>query len=293
MPDICLYNNFKTSSTYNNPQQPILTDLDFTIYDKNYFKKNIPNIPKMDEHSLSILIKNNVDIISNDILKNDTDYAPLLQDYKFISAFIIAIKSIPDSYITQLACNKITYDYFTSENPSSDIKQRYLDLSRYVNRDAIRGLISIGLDEPSACNLALCRYSSSKETTNVKRLNFAICNRDPEVMTEQKVVWIYEKLFSRISDLFQATMLEYYSYGQQIEFGDNFMEIYGTVSLAVLTLLNNMPSESIRKVLLNYHSAWADIDKPPVRFSLRALSGDYSRITRVVEHMINSGVDIP
>jgi len=275
------------------PTKPTLITTNFDQLNKNVFKNSIPYISQMDDHNLSVLIKNNIDTISADILQEDQDYAPLFRDQKFLSCFIRAINSIPIDYSTKLACNKITYDYFTSDNPEKEIKQQCLNMSRIVNRDVINKLIAIGLDENTACNLALARYSSSNEKTNVKRLNFTIYHKDPAVMNEQMIVWIYEKFFNRISDLFQATMFEVYTPQQQLDFGENFMEVYGTVSLAILTILNNMTSENIRKVLMGYSIEWEYMHFPQVRFSLHALSADYSRISRVVSYLTENGTNIP
>ena len=283
---------FKEASKIT-PSITKLEDANFNGLQNDAFKNAIPLIPSMDEYSLSILIKNNIYEICKDILNNTINYSYLLTDMKFITSLIRAINSIPIDYTIRIACNKITYDYFTSENPNYEIKQKYLDMSKSINREYINKLISIGLDEITACNLALCRYSSSNEKTNIKRLNFAIYHRDPNIMTEQMIVWIYEKLFDRISDLFQATMFEVYSAQQQEDFGENFMEVYGTVSLVVLIILNNMTSENIRKVLIGYETEWEYRGCPQVRFSLRALSADFSRISRVVEDMIQSGKQIP
>lgn len=285
--------NFFQKASQMQPTKPKLVDTNFDQLNRNAFKEAIPTISQMDEHSLAILIKNNLDVIAKDILDGDSIYASLLTNMQFISSFIRAVSSVPIDYTTQLACNKITYDYFTSENPDPTIKQQYLNMSRIVNRDSINKLISIGLDENTACNLALCRYSSANEKTNVKRLNFAIYHRDPNIMSEQMIVWIYEKLFSRISDLFQATMFETYTEQQQIDFGENFMENYGTVGLVILIILNNMPTEDIKKVLIGYEAEWQYIGCPSVRFSLHALSADYSRIGRVVEYLSSMGKHIP
>lgn len=265
----------------------------FDQLNKGIFKQSIPVIDQMDDHSLSVLIKNNIDSIAKDILNDDKEYASILTNQKFISAFIRAINSIPINYTIQLACNKIAYDYFTSDHPDQSIKKQYLSLSKTVNNKYITKLISLGLDENIATNLSLCRFSSVNESTNVKRLNFAIYNRDPELMNEQIVVWIYEKLFSRISDLFQSTMFEVYNQQQQTDFGDNFMEVYGTVGLAVLCILNNMTSDNICKVLIGYEEEWIYKGRPPVRFSLHALSNDYSKIGRVVEYLTSTGKQIP
>ena len=275
------------------PVKPKLVDTNFDQLNRNFFKQSIPKIPFMDEHNLAILIKNNIDTIAADILQNDQEYGQLFRDNKFISSFIRAINSIPIEYNTKLACNKITYDYFTSDNPDPGIKAQYLNMSRVVNREAINKLIAIGLDEVTACNLALCRYSSANERTNVARLNFAIYMRDPEVMTEQMIIWIYEKLFTRISDLFYATMFDCYSVRQQTDFGENFIEVYGTVGLAILVILNNMTSENIQRVLIGYAAEWEYAGYPAVRFSLHALSEDYSKIIRVVDYLTSSGKRIP
>ena len=288
-----LDNLYNKASQYNKRDNTKMVEMDMNQFNRNYFKNSIPLFNQMSIHEISIIIKNNIDTISSDILKDDMDYAPLLRDQKFIDAFIRAISSIPIDYVTKLACNKITYDYFTSDNPEQGIKQLYLNMSKTVNSETIGKLMSIGLDELIASNLALCRYSSANENTNVKRLNFAIYHRSPTIMTEQMVVWIYEKLFNRISDLFQATMFEVYTQQQQQDFGENFMEVYGTVGLAVLTILNNMTSENIRKVLIGYNGEWMYKNKPPVRFSLHTLSGDFSRINRVVDYVTSMGTIIP
>lgn len=285
--------NFNNQLKKIKPVEKKFISTNFDQLSENIFKNSIPNFPNMGEHDLAVLIKNNIDIISKDILKGDQIYAPLLTDQKFIAAFIRAVSSIPIQYTTKLACNKITYDYFTSENPDRNIKHQYLNMSRVINREVINKLITIGLDENTACNLALARFSSANEKTNVKRLNFAMYYRDPNIMNEQMIVWIYEKLFNRISDLFLATMFETYSRTQQEDFGDNFMEVYGTVGLAVLIILNNMKSDDIRKVLIGYHEEWKFKGYPSVRFSLRALSEDFSRISQMVEYLNNNGITVP
>lgn len=288
---------FYESASRQHPVQKNMVNVDFNSMNKCAFKSSLATIGTLDEHSLAVLIKNNIDEITEDILTNRVPYANLFRDMRFISAFIRAISSIPVEYELKIACNKLAYDYFTSDNPDIEIKKQYLNISRVINRIEISKLVSIGLDENTACNLALSRYSSANEKTNVKRLNFSMYHRDANIMNEQMIIWIYEKMFNRISDLFYATMFEVYSPQEQDDFersfGESFLEVYGTVGLSVLTILNNMTSENIRKVLLGYSEEWKSKNQPPVRFSLRSLSGDYSRITRVVEYLDSIGIFIP
>lgn len=277
----------------NVPHQTNDVQADFNNLHKSAFKNTLNNILNMDEHHIAVIVKNNIDEIVDDILSGNIPYISIFSNSNFINGFIRAIGSIPIDYKIRLACNKLTYDYFTSDNAVVDIKQKYLHISRVVNRQEINKLMSLGIDENTACNLALCRYSSTIEPTNVKRLNFALYHRDPNIMTEQMIVWIYEKLFDRISPLFYGIMFEVYSPQEEQDFGENFMEIYGTVGLACLDILNNMTSENIIKVINSYIEDWEYRGKPAVRFSLRSLSADYSRITRAVEYIMENGKYVP
>ena len=46
------------------------------------------------------------------------------------------------------------------------------------------------------------------------------------------IVWIYEKLFDQVGELFEQTMFEYYSPEQELDLGNDFSEVYSTISLA-------------------------------------------------------------
>lgn len=271
-----------------------MTDANFNCFDSSHFKNTIINCVNMNDYDLCIFLKNNIEKLCEDIMRGDINsYAGHFQNDKFISALTKAISSIPITNDIIVACNRIIYDYFTLDNADKYIKQKYLVISKIVNKDLISSLMTIGLDEDTASNLAICRHSSVNEKTNVKRLNFTIYFKDSEVMTEQRIVWIYEKMFDRISDLFQAIMFEVYTPQQEEVFNANFPENYSTVSLAILCILNNMTSNNIKRVLLGYNTEWEYKGKPPVRFSMRALSNDYSRINNVVESLVQEGVFIP
>lgn len=273
-------------------QQPTVLP-NFDAFSIDAFKSKMQNINDISEENLAVIIRNYIDTITDDINNSDPFYNVLFRNQKFVSAFKKAVSYIPIDYKKCLACNKITYDYFTSDNPDSMIKKDLLDVSKIANKSTILRLINRGLPEEVAANLALSRYSSSHEITNVKRLNFSMYFRDPDLMTEQRIVWIYEEMFNKISDLFFGTMFEVYTQEQQDDFGDNFTEVYGTVGNAVLLILNNMPSDKIQVVLRHYSAEWIYNKRPPVRFSLRCLSEDYSKINRVVNLLDQNQIIIP
>ena len=67
------------------------------------------------------------------------------------------------------------------------------------------------------------------------------------------------------------------------------------ISLALLDILESMTSEDIYKVLYNY-SKYIELTSFPedmVRFSMRSLSEDYSRINAIMMELLNNGISVP
>ena len=64
---------------------------------------------------------------------------------------------------------------------------------------------------------------------------------------------------------------------------DDFYETFSTASLALLTMVNNMTSTDIDRLLRIFMDYWNANHKPTTRFSLRALSGDFGRVRTIVE----------
>ena len=271
------------------------------IFIDGVFKSNIDKVPFMTEQQLTELIKSSFDEIISDILYENCIYNGFFKDDKFVGAFFRVVSTLGSlngfkntAGMIKTACNKLAYDYFTFDGNDGKLRPIYMAIVKVVDQKDIMNLMALGLDELTACNLAFCRYGSFKEQVNVKRLNFSICFRDAELMTEQMIVWIYEKLFDNITDLFIGTMLEVYNPEEFEDFGNNFMEVYGAIGLAVLTILNNMTSTNIYRVLKTYESTWRNEHKcSPTRFSLRTLSNDYSRIVKVVEALAMENIFIP
>lgn len=274
---------------------PVDVNLSQDVYlNKDLLKQKLLNLDSIPDYELSNLIRTCIDQICSDIMSQDDFYINLIQNHKFLDAFVKVMSSIPIDNQKRLCCNKLTYDYLTLADKGDEyVKHRFLNLSRVINSTAITRLKDLGLDVDTACNMALSRYSSITEEVNVKRLNFVICNKDPEIMTEQMIIYIYERLFDRITPLFEGSMFEWYDNKEADELGEGFMMIYSAISLAVLTILNNMTSIDIRRVLIGYSGKWFFNGKPPVRFSMHALSGDFARINAIVESLAGEGVYLP
>ena len=97
--------------------KPQMTNANFDQFNRSAFKQSIPYIDEMDDHNLTILIKNNIDVISSDILHDDPVYAQILTNQKFISAFIVV--NIYNSQPTLRRCKVHYPESKQNRDPSS------------------------------------------------------------------------------------------------------------------------------------------------------------------------------
>ena len=263
---------------------------EFLRYQLNNSLDNIPDA------ELFNLVKETYPHILETIMdNNDAQYIDAFMNPKFLSVFIQVLSGVQLDLLQRTCCNKLAYDYFTLKNNDRYIKQLFYSLSKMVNRDIIPSLLSLGIPENLAIQIALARYSSTKETVNVKRVNFIITTSPKEIMTLQTIIWIYEKLFDSFTPIFEGTMFDVYD-DEEEWVTDDIMEIYSTISLAVLEILNNMPSVNIRKVLISYTGDFETLHSKKLssyRFSMSALSGDYERINNVVEALKAERIYVP
>lgn len=270
-----------------------------SLFNPDGFRKKLLNLDKLSDKELYELVKENYKAILSDIfIKDNRDYINVFDNTRFLTAMIQSLSVVDDlTYAERIYCNKLCYDYMTySTNKDSYTKQLFLSLSKTVNKVIIPKLIGIGLDENLACYLALARYSSEKEFVNVKRMNFVIQSSSSNIMTEQMIVNIYCALFEKITSLFEATMFDVYEKPESEEESNEEMElIYSTISLAILDILNHMPSDEMRKVLISYAGDYQILHSgSPVRFSMDTIAVcDYPRIISVVDMLKAENVYVP
>ena len=177
--------------------------------------------------------------------------------------------------------NKIIYSMIKNNAMKSEYQTSLLmNISRHANRMAVQKLISC-VPEQVACTIAVLRYSSFKEGTNVLRVNdYLLKVIAPNEKAEQTIVNIYDALFQRVTYLFEGIMLDV---KDKEMLSENEREVYGIQSLAVLDIIENMPQNYIYQVLKAYYSDLSLIyTSMPTRFSLSSIAvSDYPRITSV------------
>lgn len=281
--------DIEQNNPYVKPNYVNVNILQNPVFNLQVLKEKLMNINNLTDQQLYNLIMSSYENILSDIFINNTPemqkhYLNIFIHPRFLTILNQVMYKVQLSYDNRIYCNKIIYDYITIDNGDQYTKDLLLVLAKTVNRDIIPILVGLGLSEDFATTLAISRFSSKKELVNIKRLNFAICSSSPDIMTEQMIVYIYEKLISNFTFLFEGTMFDICDYNTVTE---DFAEIYSTISLAILTILNNMPSDKIRTVLVSYTGDYNSImnTNHRVRFSMQSLSMDYYRIIQVIEYL--------
>lgn len=184
--------------------------------------------------------------------------------------------------------NHIVYDYITSKNANEEISLLMYDLAKVVDYSYIIKLCAI-MPLDIAKIITLARFSSFDNRIAIDRFNNAICTCGLD-FSKKNIITIYSIFFSEgFSPLFNITMTT------NIEtFADRGQKkIYDMISLALLDILEIMTSADIYKVLYNYSEYVSLSNITTIRFSMRSLSDDYSRINSVIEELLDKGISIP
>lgn len=255
------------------------------LLSKEALKSTLYNFKDYDDQTLFNIIRETLDTILSDIFKKDENrnYLDLITNSRFLSIFIRAVGSSKLTYDQKIKCNKLAYDYLVTENRDPNIERLFFGLSKVVNKDSVSLLMAIGIPENLADYMALSRFSSQKEVVNVKRLNFIIMSSDPKLMTVQNIILIYEKLFDRLLPLFEGVMTD--SILDDADYmTDDMWLIYSCISLAVLEIINNAPSELIIGLLRAYNETYYKYyGKVTPRFNINSISDDYKRILNCLD----------
>ena len=193
-------------------------------------------------------------------------------------------------------CNKLVYDFFIYPDAKLDIakfnkeKIYYIALAKSVNRMVIPKISAI-YPEELACLLTICRHSSRSEDKNIKRINTILMKQNEQLITEQSIVNLYLTLFDRVTPLFEGIMKDVRN---KTKMTDMEQEIYGRIDLAILDILNEMPTSEMRKVLSSYAELYKLGYLKQVKFPIySANNADYSRVIEVVDQLKKEGTIIP
>lgn len=262
-------------------------------------KQNVDHVDDMTDSELRKFIQRCFKSIMINIFQgNDAaKYIHHFQNARFLDAFtdvVMAMQFVDQEDI--IRCNTLCYHYITLPKDQIDpsIMNRMFRLSNLINKFNLPRLLGLGLSNNLASILLIARYSDIDLNVCVRRVNFILITQPKELMSERMIEEIFKILYNVMDDLyriFPSIMLDVlpeYDDNDTTTYWitDDIQEVNSTLNLAILNILDNLPSQSIRSVLMNYTEAKFMIYKDrPVRFSLRNLSEDYYRINNVINEM--------
>lgn len=306
MPDV--FNKFWDETKKHDADHPVLVAKvrvdESPNFNLSILKQNIDHVDSMSDVELRNFIKRCFkSIMVNLFGKEMPKYIHYFQDVRFLDAFIDVLKSmdfIEKDDIVRL--NTMCYHYITipKEKQNYRVVSRMMEVSNIINRHNLPRLLGLGLSSNLASILLIARYSDIDLNVCVKRVNFIIITQPKELMSERMIEEILKILYNVLDDLvriFPPIMMDILpDYDENnpntLWISEDIQEVNSTLNLALLNILDNLPTQTIRSVLLNYTEAMTMVYKNhQVRFSLRCLSEDYYRINNVINEMaLNEGI---
>lgn len=258
-------------------------------------KQNIDHVNDMSDSELRSFIKKCFKSIMRDLFGAEMPkYIKYFQDIRFLNAFIDVVLSL--EFIDKediIRINTMCYHYITLPKDKQDYRvlDRMMQLSNIVNKLNIPRLLGLGLSSNLASILLIARYSDIDLNVCVKRVDFIIITQPKELMSEKMIEEIFKILYNVMDDfhrifpyIMMDTLPEYDENNPNTFWvTDDIQEVNSTLNLAILNIIDNLPSQTIRGIILNYSEAMSMIYKNQiVRFSLRNLSEDYYRINNII-----------
>lgn len=241
------------------------------------------------ENEIQKYFKDHFSTILREVFENnDANLKALLIRPDNIVNFTVAIQSLNEiSVVDREYINRLVYGYFSQKSHENDanLKPTYINLSKIVNREVVSRL-SVYVLADLAALLAMARFSTTDTNKATKRVNSVLIQQDPSFLTEQKIVDVYLCLYDRITPLFVGVMSDYRNPKQM---GNATSENWSMIDLAVLDILENMPTEEIAKVMKSFIDTFkmGYIKQP--KFSMDSINtADYPRTFSVYESIINT-----
>gem|GEM_PF-1813248 len=214
---------------------------------------------------------------------NSVLIANLFTNERFVEIFTRVLSAKTDSFTLdqKINCNRLIYDFMIYKKDPNIMNLLY-GLARTINRDSIPRLYGYGFSNKLIIDLIISRYSTKDQKVAMKRVNCTIMNSDIDMMTEQNIVYIYEKFFDHLSPMFEGIMFDVWEADSMTI---NQEEIYGRITLAILDILNESPLDVIYAVLKNYAQTKCYLQNAaPVRINLKSIAvSDYGRICQMVD----------
>lgn len=273
-------------------------------FNKSILLGSIYDMNNMNDSELRMFVQNSFRSILNNIFfgtKESVDYINCFTNVRFLDAFIDVVQR----YIQQgnyfdrdniAKINNICYDYitFNSINRNQAVINRMFMLASIINAPYIPRLLGLGLSNNITNLLLIARWSNLDPKVYIRRVNFIIIQQPKSLMSQETIVQIFKILYELDRD--QRNYIKIFPHIMTDVLGDyddadpvthwitdEIQEVDSILSLAALDILNEFTDVNIRHTLINYTESYKLVhSNKPIRFSMRRLSDDYSKINDVI-----------
>lgn len=259
-------------------------------YELSAIVDKIKNINTLNEIEMkNIIIRQHKMILNYDLFLESDDTRRqaliLFTNKNFISCFLNVIRLLDLDNHEIVCINKLAYDYYRLPNNDREIADMLYRLTTEVNGKQVivlSGVIGIN----SAQILSMIRNSTFKDEKAVHRVNTYLI-KSVQDLSVQQIISIICYLFDRFTVPFIYTMME----AKPSNLTPNQNKKFDNISIAILELLNSLPSTDIKKVLMDYAYTLTLVkNNTVVRFSIKSAIS-YSRIINVIND-IESSTDL-
>lgn len=248
------------------------------------------DVDSMSDQELYQLCLNDCSRILENLLSEKETMKKLMRNPKFIINFSQAMYSIHLKEHEKIQiCNTI---YALRESLEKSVLILVNNLVKIINREIMPVVMNIGYTEDLAVEIMLARYSSHDSMKQVKRINRVLLTINEDIpMTI--IVKTYETLgyLSHFTDLFEGII---YDKMNTFDLTEHQKEIYGSINMALLTIMEEMPFNLCYTLLLNFSETRYMRNQYSIRFNLNSCSPeDYPRINYTIDVLGKQGVRIP
>lgn len=265
---------------------PIFRSVEYQI---STIVEKITNINTLNEEEIkSIIVRQHQTILNYDLfLASDESRGyvqKLFTNKRFLQIFLQVIGFLQLPYDEIVCINKLAYDYYIIPGKDPEISDLLLQISYQINNILVIRLSGkLGIN--GARVLSMIANSSFKEEKNVHRINTFLVKYGE--LSVQDIVDIYCILFERFTYPFIFSMLESKPSG----LNKSQLICFDNISLALLSILDSMTSEDIKRVLYDYAFTLKLIRNDfSVRFSLKSAKA-YTRIQEVIKEIELDPID--
>lgn len=282
---------FHLGPTINSPDRKNTTIIPTDSSRIKQFYSIKENIPKFGNNEMLEYVKHNIKNILRLAIDKKPEALNIIIDKDFLEAMDSSDIELDIDY--QIKFNRICRSYIRnimSDNPncSREIADLLMNNAYKINKSLSKILKGLGLDEYVATWLSVNRYSSTEDRRNARRLTREIQHYPESIMTEQMIINIYSKTFSdQFTNLFCSVMTDRF----ETFLDDNEKNVYSTVNLALLDILEQMSYSDIEDILRSYID---ELNRFKIRgrFGLLSInSADYCRINNVLEKLDSLGIE--